>query len=192
MKSKFGKYFVFWAILALSFGAQANGLSIGGTTNHGGQGGKATAGAIAGASSVAHSQALVINGGDSVSVHQEESQRPVSSAVAPSMNPTANCAIPVTGGVSAASLSISGGTAYESDTCVTIEQAKTAVVQFGDRATGEAIMCTLTKYREARKVAGRPCAEAAKAASTGVVPSGFEHANLDDPTIRRRAGLPPL
>lgn len=120
-----------------------------------------------------------------------ESQRPVSSAIAPSMNPTANCAIPVTGGIAAASLAISGGSAYESDTCITIEQAKVADAR-GERDVAGEIMCGLDKYRAARKAVGKPCGADSKVSASPAEASVAASTEPTDPFIRRRLGLPAL
>lgn len=187
----------------------------GGNGGHGGHGGNATAaaGAAASSSSSASSssnaaaiqgqlqgqaqgqQQQAISGGNklassvSTAVTVEAERIPVSSAIAPSMNPTANCAIPVTAGVAAASLAISGGSAYESDTCVTIEQAKFADAR-GERDVAGEIMCGLDKYRAGRKAAGKPCSADVQAAAAQAQP--VAQAEYTDPIIRRRLGLAPL
>lgn len=121
----------------------------------------------------------------------QAAQIPVATAYAPMVNNTANCAIGVSGGIQAATWGISGGSAFESETCVTIEQAKVAKVVFNDVATGEELMCSLAKYREARKSAGRPCNADKKAAAS---PGAQQTAAYEptDPIVRARIGLPPL
>lgn len=121
----------------------------------------------------------------------EAAKIPVATAYAPMVNNTANCAIGVSGGIQAATWGISGGSAFESETCVTIEQAKVAKVVFNDVATGEELMCSLAKYREARKSAGRPCNADKKAAAA---PGAQQTATYEptDPIVRARIGLPPL
>jgi hypothetical protein len=137
-------------------------------------------------------QQAAISGGNtfSSSVNVEAERIPVSSAIAPSMNPTANCAIPVTGGISAASLAISGGTAYESDTCVTIEQAKVADAR-GERDVAGEIMCGLDKYRAARKAVGKPCGADVKAAAapSDAQPVARNGYSGNDPIVLRRLGI---
>lgn len=183
----------------------------GGNGGNGGHGGNATAaaGSAASSSSSANAAAIqgqlqgqaqgqqqqAISGGNklassvSTAVTVEAERIPVSSAIAPSMNPTANCAIPVTAGVAAASLAISGGSAYESDTCVTIEQAKFADAR-GERDVAGEIMCGLDKYRAGRKAAGKPCSADVQAAAAQAQP--VAQAEYTDPIIRRRLGLAPL
>lgn len=121
----------------------------------------------------------------------EAARIPVATAYAPMVNNTANCAIGVSGGIQAAAWGISGGSAFESETCVTIEQAKVAKVVFNDVATGEELMCSLAKYREARKSAGRPCNADKK---TAAAPAAQQNAAYEptDPIVRARIGLPPL
>jgi hypothetical protein len=131
------------------------------------------------------------SGGNTLSTTITEAANTVSSAVAPSMNPTANCAIPVTGGVTAATWSISGGSAYESDTCVTIEQAKMADSR-GERAVAGEILCGLPKYRAARKATGTPCGADKTAAAPASAPTVAASSEPTDPYIRRRLGLAPL
>lgn len=203
-------HFASLAVLAaaLAFGvAHAGGINLGNTTNdnrdysttnHGGAGGTGVGVGvgvgvgIAGAASTSNA----VSGGNTLGVTVQGDQNPVSSAIAPAMNTTANCAVAVSGGITAASWSISGGSAYESDTCVTIEQAKTASAQFNDRATGEAIMCTLAKYREGRKAADRPCAQdvkpaAAKTAAADASTPAVSTAAYtgSDPFVIKRLGL---
>jgi len=124
----------------------------------------------------------------SVSIEADQRRIPVSTAIAPSINPTANCAIPVTGGVSVPSISISGGSAYESETCITIEQAKVATNTFHDHETGEELMCGLEKYRAARKAVNRPC----KADIATTKAAEAQPVEPTDPIVRRRLGLAPL
>ena len=123
------------------------------------------------------------------SIHQAQERNPASSVYAPSINPTANCAVPVVAGVQVTGFGVSGGSAYESDTCVTIEQAKVATHTFGDPTTGEELMCGLEKYRAARKAVNRPCL--ADTPHTGAViteacldPSGNPYT---DPLVTARA-----
>lgn len=122
----------------------------------------------------------------SVTVEGDSYRLPVSSALAPMIHNTANCAIGVSGGLQAATWGISGGSAYESDTCVTIEQSKRAE-SMGEVDVAREIMCSLPKYREARKTTGKPCSVDAKrdVKQTASV-------EYTDPLIRRRLGLPPL
>lgn len=203
------------AVLALATTAHAGGIGIGNTynttNNKGGDGGTgvgvgvasskstATAGAAAGAVSNSGGNKLTNEGNNSAQITSvkvegdvyEAARIPVATAYAPMVNNTANCAIGVSGGIQAATWGISGGSAFESETCVTIEQAKVAKVVFNDVATGEELMCSLAKYREARKSAGRPCNADKKAAATAGAQqtAAFEHT---DPIVRARIGLPPL
>ena len=115
-------------------------------------------------------------------------KRPVSSAIAPSMSPTSICAIPVSGGFAVANISASGGSAFESDTCITIEISN-AAVRVGDTATAVEALCTLPKFRASRKKTGKPCID--DQATTGGK-TAAEKPWMTDPLARKRDGLAPL
>lgn len=118
-------------------------------------------------------------------INQNSGRRPVSSAMAPTILPTAPC----TGGVAVGAqgagfgLSLGGSSRYED--CMRQEKAKT-VFGFGDAETAEEIMCDDADYRHARARTGRPCATREVTAEEAKVYSGT------DPVVRARLGLQPL
>lgn len=130
---------------ASATGGSANaqgGVGYGGNANGGNaSGGNASGGSV----------------GD-ISLSTRNPRQPVSSAIAPSIAPTANCAIPVTGGVSFVGFSGSMGTATLDANCVFLEQVK-AVAAMGDRQTALEMMCLNEEYRSTRERMGKPCLE---------------------------------
>lgn len=86
-----------------------------------------------------------------------ESRNAVSTAYAPSIAPTANCALAVSGGVSVIGFSGSFGKAYIDENCAALEQVRMVKTVLGDTATAEAMLCQNKSYAKARKSAGRAC-----------------------------------
>lgn len=100
------------------------------------------------------------NSSNSVTVQGDnfEARRiPVSTAFAPSIAPTANCALSVSGGVSFIGFSGSFGKAYIDENCAALERVRTVSLVLGDKSTAEALMCLDEKYKKARLNAGRAC-----------------------------------
>lgn len=177
--------------------AHAGGINLGGTTNEGGTG-IAGAAAASNATAVAvqgqvqgqaqHQNAQAISGGNSLAVNVAAQVRdPVSSAVAPSMNPTTQCALPIVGGFAVANLSMSGGSAYEGAHCQKIEESKLAS-GLGDRETAQEIACELSYYRAARARVGRPCAadKPAPAKAAAVTQVSIQGYTGSDPYVIQR------
>lgn len=160
----------------------------------GGRGGTATAtggdaaaaGGAGGSASAAGGQGVgsVNVTGDTVT-HQA-ARRPASSAVAPAMHTTVNCAMGGGLAVQGASFGISAGGGQINEACETIEMAK-AMADLGDIEAAQEVLCELPKVRAARKRAGQPCAEDLQRAAGAPVSPEYR-----DPFVRRRLGLPPL
>lgn len=87
----------------------------------------------------------------------EAKRNPVNTAYAPSIAPTANCALSVSGGISAAVFSASFGKAYIDENCAALERVRTVSQVLNDKDTAEALMCLDEKYKKARLNAGRAC-----------------------------------
>jgi hypothetical protein len=84
---------------------------------------------------------------------------PVNTAFAPSIAPTANCALSVSGGVSVVGFSGSFGKAYIDENCAHLERVRNVALVLNDVATAESLMCQDKKYAKARAASGRACPE---------------------------------
>jgi hypothetical protein len=93
-----------------------------------------------------------------LTVQGDDYDIPVSTAYAPSIAPTANCALSVSGGVQVMGFGGSFGKAYIDENCAALEAVRSVSQVLGDKATAEALMCQNPKYAKARATAGRPCA----------------------------------
>lgn len=82
---------------------------------------------------------------------------PVNTAFAPSIAPTANCALSVSGGVSVIGFSGSFGKAYIDENCAALEKVRNVALVLKDTDTAEALMCQDKAYAKARATAGRAC-----------------------------------
>lgn len=82
---------------------------------------------------------------------------PVNTAFAPSIAPTANCALSVSGGVSVIGFSGSFGKAYIDENCAALEKVRNVALVLKDTDTAEALMCQDKAYAKARMTAGRAC-----------------------------------
>jgi hypothetical protein len=82
---------------------------------------------------------------------------PVSTAYAPMIAPTANCALGVSGGVQTVGFGASFGKAYIDENCAKLEKIRNVSQVLGDKQTAEALMCQDQPYRQARASVGRPC-----------------------------------
>jgi hypothetical protein len=107
-------------------------------------------------------------------------RNPASTAFAPSIQPTVNCAGSIGLGGQGASFGLSVGGTHIDPKCQRQELAKTAL-GFGDKATAEEILCGDDDYYAARKRAGRPCAKDPEEKNVGYTGN--------DPIVRRRLGL---
>ncbi len=87
----------------------------------------------------------------------EAKRIPVSTAYAPSIAPTAPCALAVNAGVSVIGLSGSFGKAYIDENCAKLEAVRSVALVLGDKETAEAMMCQDSAYAKARLTAGRAC-----------------------------------
>lgn len=110
---------------------------------------------------------------------------PVSTAYAPSINPTVNCSAVLSGGAQGVGFGLSVGGSKIDERCQREELAKT-VAQLGDFQTAHEILCEDSTYRAARARVGRPCAPIRVTEEEKRVYSGA------DPIVRARLGLPPL
>lgn len=84
---------------------------------------------------------------------------PVATAYAPSIAPTANCALSVSAGVQVMGFGGSFGKAYIDKNCEALEAVRSVSQVLGDKETAEAMMCQNVTYAKARATVGRPCAE---------------------------------
>lgn len=82
---------------------------------------------------------------------------PVNTAFAPSIAPTANCALSVSGGVSVIGFSGSFGKAYIDENCAALEKVRNVALVLKDTDTAEALMCQDKAYAKARMTSGRAC-----------------------------------
>lgn len=91
------------------------------------------------------------------SVNIQDSRNPVSTAFAPSIAPTANCSLSISGGVQVMGFGGSFGKAYIDENCAALEQVRNVALVLKDTATAEALLCQNEKYAKARATAGRAC-----------------------------------
>jgi hypothetical protein len=102
-------------------------------------------------------------------------------AYAPSVHPTANCAMGASVGIGGV---LSAGGSHIDENCATIEQAK-AIADLGDPFSAQEVLCSLPRVREARVRSGNPCwADKPENAPKANEPT--------DPYVRKRLGLPAL
>lgn len=87
----------------------------------------------------------------------EAKRIPVNTAFAPSIAPTANCALSVSGGVSFVGFSGSFGKAYIDQNCANLEKIRSVSQVLGDKETATAMMCLDEAYAKARLNIGKPC-----------------------------------
>ena len=122
---------------------------------------------------------LTIEG--STYVHKAQQRDPVHSAVAPSIEPTALCAIGVSGAVQGVSVGISMGTSYVDENCVRLEQVRMVAGVLGDLQTANEMMCDVPAYRAARERIGKPCSVVAtpNQQPTSAAPKIVSSANSD-------------
>lgn len=139
-------------------GQGGNATASGGTANATGgsasaQGGIGNASATGGTGGNASGASI----GD-IRLDVANQRNPVSSAIAPSINATANCAIPIAGGMSFVGFSGSLGTVVLDENCVKLEQIK-AIAAIGDPQAALEMMCANEDYRSTRERMGKPCLE---------------------------------
>lgn len=119
---------------------------------------------------------------DDLTMAPSDPRRPVSTAYAPNVVPTSSCMGGASFGMQLDRVGVSAGGANVVDFCETIEIADVAYRR-KDAATGDEIMCGLTKYRAARKRANNPCHEdkqenAKRAAQADAQPTASASLNL--------------
>jgi hypothetical protein len=89
----------------------------------------------------------------------EAKRIPVNTAFAPSIAPTANCALSISGGISTIGFSGSFGKAYIDQNCADNEDIRNVALVLGDKETAEQMKCeTSAAYRKARAAMNRHCA----------------------------------
>lgn len=152
----------------------------GGMGGLGGTGGNSVTGPISNTNSAA-------GGSSDNTVTVSSSHRAAaSSAFAPTVYPTANCAVAGGFAVQGVGFGLSGGAATIDPSCEVIEQAKAAQA-IGQAAVAQEVLCSLPKVRAARKHTGNPCwADTAE----GIADAKAQEPS--DPFVRRRLGLAPL
>jgi len=94
----------------------------GGAGGYGGSGGIATTGAVSNTNGSVNGTNTATNAGNSISLN--EARRPVNSAFAPTVFPTAPCMGSSSIGGGAAVFSFSGGTSWTSEECMILETAR--------------------------------------------------------------------
>lgn len=119
-----------------------------------------------------------------------QERNPVSTAYAPSIAPTALCALGVSGGAQGVSFGLSFGKSYIDENCQVLEQIRATATVLGDRATASEMMCGVTAYKEARARTGKPCggapaSPAAKPAPVATAKSGCDYTGNDPLVIAR-------
>jgi hypothetical protein len=87
----------------------------------------------------------------------EAKRNPVATAYAPSIAPTANCALSINAGIQVMGFGGSFGKAYTDENCVALEAVRSVSQVLGDKETAEAMMCQNKAYAKARATAGRAC-----------------------------------
>lgn len=125
-----------------------------------------------GAQTSTQANSVTVNG----DTYQAQERNPVNTAYAPSIAPTALCALGVSGGAQGVSFGLSFGKSYTDENCVLLEQVRATATVLGDRATAAEMMCAMPAYKEARARSGKPCgtpapAPAAKPAVSASAPS---------------------
>lgn len=190
----------------------------------GGEGGSATAGAVAGAAAGAaasthtdvrntnvnsaaqqqgqvqgQQQAAVAgssSGGNTMStnVTHTESQRPVSSALAPALAASnGTCMGSTSVGGQGVTIGLSVGTTWADESCNARYDAQ-ALAALGQQRAGIARLCQSKDVAAAMEAAGTPCPGKAKTAAAAPAEASTVTASNEptDPFIRRRLGLPAL
>lgn len=90
----------------------------------------------------------------------------VATAYAPGVQPTALCALGLSGGAQGLTFGLSVGTSYIDENCQKLEQVRATATVLGDRVTAAEMMCDVPSYKAARELLGRPCGGVKAAAST--------------------------
>jgi hypothetical protein len=167
------KILIIAALVALSFQAEAQNCGKGK-----GNGNACTGKATSTAASTATSSSFGGTGGSAVGTGvntQSVSTEASRIAIAPSMSPTANCAMTAAIGVSGLSL---GGSHIDAN-CAAIEAAK-ALAQLGKLQAAHEALCEIPAVRTARNRTGEPC-------FVDTIKVNVEEPT--DPYVRRRLGL---
>lgn len=196
-------------------GQQQGQAAIGVGVGLGGEGGRAVSSSSSGSSSTSGASATSNSGGNTMvggrqdttnnnqsganvtvtgDTYQAQERNPVNTAYAPSIAPTALCALGVSGGAQGVSFGLSFGKSYTDENCVLLEQIRATATVLGDRATAAEMMCDLPSYKAARARAGKPCggAPATKAEGVGLAtpvavakPAGCSYTGNDPLVIAR-------
>jgi len=122
--------------------------------------------------------------------YQAQERNPVNTAYAPSIAPTALCALGVSGGAQGVSFGLSFGKSYTDENCVLLEQVRATATVLGDRATAAEMLCEVPAYKAARARAGKPCGGTSAAVATPVLsakaaPSTCDYKGSDALVIAR-------
>lgn len=183
-------------------GQQQGQAAIGVGVGLGGEGGRAVS--SSGSSSTASNGNQSMVGGTQAQdnrvtvtgdTYQAQERNPVNTAYAPSIAPTALCALGVSGGAQGVSFGLSFGKSYTDENCVLLEQIRATATVLGDRATAAEMMCDLPSYKAARARAGKPCGGAPALKSAAIAPaapvfiatkSGCDYTGTDQYIIARR------
>lgn len=179
----------------------------------GGEGGRAVSSSSSGSSSTSGASATSNSGGNTMvggrqdttnnnqsganvtvtgDTYQAQERNPVNTAYAPSIAPTALCALGVSGGAQGVSFGLSFGKSYTDENCVLLEQIRATATVLGDRATAAEMMCDLPSYKAARARAGKPCGQPATPAAKPAVsasapaPTAVSGYTGNDPYVLKR------
>jgi len=177
----------------------------------GGEGGRAVSSSNSGASATSGSTSTSNSGGNTMvggrqdttnnnssganvtvtgDTYQAQERNPVNTAYAPSIAPTALCALGVSGGAQGVSFGLSFGKSYTDENCVLLEQVRATATVLGDRATAAEMLCEVPAYKAARARAGKPCGGTSAAVATPVLsakaaPSTCDYKGSDPLVIQR-------
>lgn len=131
--------------------------------------------------------------GDNVSY--QAAQIPVATAYAPSIAPTAVCALSLSGGAQGALFGFSMGGSYIDENCEMLEQVRAAKAIGADDVAFEMMMDVPAFAKAAKRIADREThttAVAGMSDSTAVIGNKATAPIYTDPIIRDRLGLPSL
>lgn len=194
-------------------GQQQGQAAIGVGVGLGGEGGRAVSSSSSGSSSTSGASATSNSGGNTMvggrqdttnnnqsganvtvtgDTYEAQARNPVNTAYAPSIAPTALCALGVSGGAQGVSFGLSFGKSYTDENCVLLEQIRATATVLGDRATAAEMMCDLPSYKAARARAGKPCGQPAAPATKPAVsaaapaPTAVSGYTGNDPYVLKR------
>ncbi len=142
----------------------------------------------------ANNAALTVSVAGDVSHYAAQERNPVATAYAPSISPTAVCALSMSGGAQGSAFGFSIGGSYIDKNCELLEQVRRAN-DIGQKEVAAEMMMDVPAFAAAAKrIADRKAPKAAAPAGTTPVASvaAAQKAEYTDPIIRSRLGLPPL